>query len=142
MMSLFDLRKTVIAVAIGLMVVIVGSENASAQSRRDTERERQRIERENNARYERDRQRQYQRDRSNDYRGTSQRITNINFANGYQYGYQAGANDRRKGKYNRSNVYRNTPSAPYQGDPSSVDYIYRQGYLAGYEDGFYGRQNY
>ena len=57
-------------------------------------------------------------------------------------GYQAGIYDRRRGKYNQSNVYRDTGSYPNEGDPTSTDYIYRQGYLAGYNDGFNGRRNY
>ena len=119
-MSFFNLKKTMIATAIGLTIMIVGSSDANAQSRRQYERN-------NRATYD---------------RRSEQRIVNVNFAHGYQYGYAAGISDRRRGKYNRSNVYRDTPVTPFQGDPTNIDYIYRQGYLAGYNDGFYGRRNY
>ena len=140
-MPLFDLKKTVIAGAIGIMIMIAGSSNADAQSRREIERERQRVEREN-ARYQRERQRQYQQGRSTGDRLSQRQIININFTHGYDNGYLAGTNDRRRGKYNRSNVYRDTPTGPFEGDPTNIDYIYRQGYLAGYNDGFNGRRNY
>ena len=140
-MSLFDLKKAVIAVAVGITIAFVGSSSADAQSRREIERERQRIEREN-ARYQRERQRQYQQGRSTGDRLTRRQITNINFQHGYDNGYLAGTNDRRRGKYNRSNVYRDTPPGPFEGDPTNIDYIYRQGYLAGYNDGFSGRRNF
>jgi hypothetical protein len=65
-----------------------------------------------------------------------------NLSAGYQQGFMAGQNDRRRGKFNESNVYRGTGSAPYHGDPTSEDYKYRQGYLQGYNDGYYGRNNY
>ena len=54
----------------------------------------------------------------------------------------AGGYDRRKRKYNQSNVYRNTGAAPYSGDPTNYDYLYRQGYLQGYDDGYYGTRRY
>ena len=61
---------------------------------------------------------------------------------GYQQGFLAGQADRRKGKYNRSNVYRGTGFYPNQDDPTSADYLYRQGYLQGYEDGYHGAVRY
>jgi hypothetical protein len=54
----------------------------------------------------------------------------------------AGEYDRRKRKYNQSNVYRDTGAYPNDGDPTSSDYIYRQGYLQGYNDGYNGIRNY
>ncbi len=129
-MTLFDLKKVVLAGGFGLVVLAGISTNANAQSRREVERERQRIEREN-ARYERDRQRQSQVDRNN-----------ANYSHGYQQGLLAGEYDGRKKKYNQSNVYRDTGSYPNAGDPTSSDYIYRQGYLKGYNDGYNGRRNY
>jgi hypothetical protein len=133
-MGLIDIKKTVIIAAIGLMMFVVGSGEASAQNRREIERERQRIEREQR------RNNQRRNNRGTVY--TRREVSNAYFVSGYQQGLQAGEFDRRKRKYNQSNVYRNTGSAPNSGDPSSGDYIYRQGYLEGYNDGFNGRRNY
>jgi hypothetical protein len=114
-----------------LTFVFISSTEADAQSRRQIERERQRIERE---------QRRYERQRQGRMgRATERQINNSTFNTGYQQGLLAGQYDRRKRKYNQSNVYRGTGSAPNSGDPSNMDYIYRQAYLQGYEDGFHGR---
>jgi hypothetical protein len=142
-MSGLDLRKMVIAGVIGLMVFIIGSSDATAQSRREIERERQRIAREN-ARIQRERQRRYQRqDRATVVTPQMERrVNNANYSTGYTYGYMAGQNDRRRGKYNLTNVYRDTGPYRNDGDPTHTDYIYRQGYLQGYNDGFNGVRNY
>ena len=129
-MSLFDVKKTGVAMAIAMTIMIWGISDASAQSRREIERERQRV--------ARDRQQQTRQNRPTMNR---REFANAYFQSGYEPGYLAGSNDRRRGKYNRSNVYRDTGSYPNQGDPTSGDYIYRQGYLAGYDDGFYGGRN-
>ena len=135
-MSLFKFKNIAIMAAMGLMLLVVGSSDVNAQTRREIERERQRIERDQR-RIARQRQ---QRDRG--YRGSEGRIYNANYDHGYQQGMLAGQYDRRRGKYNQSNVYRGTGAYPNGGDPTSSDYIYRQGYLQGYNDGFYGRRNY
>jgi hypothetical protein len=67
---------------------------------------------------------------------------NVVLLQGYESGLRAGQMDRSRGKFNASNVYRNTPSVPYGGDASSADYLYRQGYLEGYQDGYTGRLRY
>jgi hypothetical protein len=139
MRSLFSIRKIGITAAFAFVVIASASVETSAQSRRDIERERQRIEREN-ARYQRDRRRD--RNSSGVTRRTEQRVANANFAHGYEQGLLAGEYDRRKRKYNQSNVYRDTGSYPNDGDPTSSDYIYRQGYLQGYNDGYNGIRNY
>jgi hypothetical protein len=108
----------------------------SAQSRRELERERQRIEREN-ARYQQNR-----RSNRSSRQADQRQSLNPAYSSGYDYGLMAGQYDRRKGKYNQSNVYRNTGSYPNEGDPTSADYLYRQGYLQGYNDGFNGGRNY
>lgn len=131
-MSLRNIRKITVGFAIGLTVLIVGSGDVNAQSRRDTERERQRIERE---------QRRQRQARGTE-RETVRRVNNANYITGYQQGVLAGEFDRRKNKYNQSNVYRGTGSYPTSGDPTEQDYVYRQGYLEGYNDGFYGRRRY
>jgi hypothetical protein len=128
-MSLFNIRKTLVGLAIGLIVMIAGSSEANAQSRRQIERERQRIERE---------QRRANGQRQGGYDRIMTRANNAHFDQGYQQGIMAGQYDRRKNKYNQSNVYRGTGSAPNEGDPTSTDYIYRQGYLQGYHDGYNG----
>ena len=131
----FDIKRLIIGAVFAVMLVFLGSSDVSAQSRREIERERQRIER------ERERYRRSNRN-SGVTRRMENRINNANFTNGYNYGFMAGQYDRRKGKYNQSNVYRDTGSYPNDGDPTSSDYIYRQGYLEGYNDGFNGRRNY
>jgi hypothetical protein len=145
-MALFDIKKILVTFGFGMLIFVAANVDANAQSRREIERERQRIEREN-ARYQRQRQRQqdqYRGDRNNSRVGarTEQRVNNANYSNGYQQGLLAGQYDRRKRKYNQSNVYRDTGAYPNQGDPTSSDYIYRQGYLQGYNDGYNGQRNY
>ncbi len=141
-MTLVDIKKAILASAFGLAILFAASSDASAQSRREIERERQRIEREN-ARYQQE-QRRYRntRNSSGESRRGEQRINNANYSHGYQQGLLAGQYDRRKNKYNQSNVYRNSGAYPNEGDPTSSDYIYRQGYLQGYSDGFNGLRNY
>ena len=143
MKPLSNVRKFIFIGVVGIIMLIAANADVSAQSRRQTEQDRQRIEREN-ARYQRDQQRRYRGSRTSGVvtRRTEQNVSNANYANGYQQGLQAGEYDRRGGKYNRSNVYRDTGASPNQGDPSSSDYIYRQGYLQGYSDGFNGVRNY
>ena len=142
-MALFNIKKVILAAGFSFAILMAANADVNAQSRRDIERERQRIERAN-ARYEREQQRRYRSNRSssNVSRQTEQRVNNANYANGYQQGLLAGQYDRRKRKYNQSNVYRDTGSYPNQGDPTSSDYIYRQGYLQGYNDGYNGVRNY
>ena len=142
-MALFDIKKTFVTVGFGLAIFAALNVDANGQSRREMERERQRIQREND-RYERQRQDQYggNQNGSRVSARTEQRINNSSYSNGYQQGLIAGQYDRRKRKYNRSNVYRDTGAYPNQGDPTSIDYIYRQGYLQGYNDGYNGLRNY
>lgn len=121
--------------AFGLVIVFVGTVDVNAQSRREIERERQR------------QIQQYERQRRSDvYIDRSERLPNrtVNtlLLQGYENGLRAGRMDRSRRKFNASNVYRNTPARPYNGDSSSADYLYRQGYLEGYEDGYYGRLRY
>lgn len=128
-MSIKRFKTAAMVGVMGIMLLLIGSSEANAQSRRQIERERQRIERE-------------QRRNSRYNRTTERQVNNSSYNSGYNYGLMAGEYDRRRGKYNQSNVYRGTGSAPNSGDPTSVDYLYRQGYLQGYNDGFYGRRNY
>ena len=135
-MSLLGIKKIVIGISIALSVVLLGSSDTQAQqSRSDRERELRRIQQ--NARMERQRTTRMTRQQTN----TRRQIANAYFEGGYEQGYKAGISDARRRAYNRSNVYRGTGSAPNLGDPTSSDYIYRQGYLAGYEDGYHGRRN-
>lgn len=142
-MALFDIKKLILSAGIGLVVLLAANINADAQSSRQIERERQRIEREN-ARYQRERQARYRTDGNGSGvdRRSEQRVNNSTYANGYDQGLIAGEFDRRKRKYNQSNVYRDSGSYPNQGDPTSSDYIYRQGFLQGYNDGYNGIRNY
>ena len=116
------------ALSIAIMILVAGAMDASGQSRRESRRIRQ------------------EQNRQTQIRGTQRqvenRINNANYITGYQQGLLAGEYDRRKKKYNQSNVYRGTGSYPTSGDPTAADYIYRQGYLDGYSDGFYGRRRF
>ena len=135
MTEFIDIKKAALGIFVGILLMLAANSDVSAQSRRELERERQRIEREN-ARYQQNRR------NNRSTRQAEQQIGNSAYSSGYQYGLMAGQYDRRKGKYNLSNVYRNTGSYPNEGDPTSTDYVYRQGYLQGYNDGFNGRSNY
>lgn len=150
-----SLRIKGLTVMAGLIFVVVfaAATDTSAQSQKEIERERQRIERQrqNNARQsQRSQQQRARQNQSRDYDNNNRpddgRVTragvNATVYQGYQKGLLAGQSDRRANKYNRFNVYRNTGSAPNSGDPTSYDYLYRQGYLEGYEDGFRGRARY
>ena len=137
-------RNIAIISALGFAFLVAGTLDAAAQYRWDNDRERQRVEQQRRANQNWQREQDRQR-RSRDYRRDNVyngRYGSAAVNQGYQQGLIAGQTDRRKGKYNRSNVYRNTGSYPNAGDPSSADYQYRQGYLQGYEDGYYGRNRY
>lgn len=154
-MRSMSLKGLTVAAAVVFTIMGAAVTESSAQNRRISERERQRIERlerqrqqnrrsRDNDRYGNDR---YDNDRYGNngriYDNRSNRGGNSNAVNmGYQQGLIAGQYDRRKKKYNQSNVYRNTGSYPNQGDPSSADYAYRQGYLQGYNDGYNGTRRY
>jgi hypothetical protein len=140
-MGFFNIKKITFGIFVGMIVMLAANSDVSAQSRREVERERQQIEREN-ARYERQRGNRNYRNGNQATRQYQQRGANPSYTMGYDQGFQAGQFDRRSGKYNRSNVYRDTGASPNQGDPSSTDYIYRQGYLQGYNEGFNGIRNY
>lgn len=145
----WNLKKFLIAG--GLLGAFMGAcaADGNAQTWRDRERERERIER-MNERLERRRQREQRRVNRDYYGYPDQRpmavgragSSNSVFQQGYQQGFLAGISDGRARKYNRFNVYRNTGSYPNGGDPTSHDYVYRQGYLEGYEDGYRGRRRY
>ena len=140
-MGFLNMKKMVFGIFVGIVVMLAANTDVSAQSRRELERERQRIEREN-ARYRQNRQRSYRNNNNQSTRQTEQRVANSTYTTGYEQGLMAGQYDRRSGKYNRSNVYRDTGAYPNQGDPTSIDYVYRQAYLQGYNDGFNGTRHY
>jgi hypothetical protein len=134
-MALFNLKRAVITATSALLfVTFAGSSEANGQSRRDIQRERQRIEREQ--------RRVADQRQANRNSRVIRRAENAHYDHGYAQGLLAGQYDRRRGKFNQSNVYRGTGSYPNAGDPTNTDYIYRQGYLQGYSDGFYGPRNY
>lgn len=147
-MRSFNFKKIVTAAALGFGFLIAGTVDTNAQSSRDIERERQRIERQDqriakqNARTERERRRQARQRRDQGGVDTYYNGPDRIYPQGYEQGLIAGQADGRDRKYNRFNVYRNSGSAPNAGDPTAVDYVYRQGYLQGYEDGYNGRVRY
>ena len=139
-MKLRWITKITVLPAILLTLAGLAAQDANGQSARQIERERQRMERQRQRQMER-----YDRERySNGRYDPGSRSAGLNNAvsMGYQQGLLAGEYDRRKRKYNQSNVYRNTGAARYSGDPTDYDYLYRQGYLQGYDDGYYGRRRY
>ena len=139
MRKFISIKKVGLGIIAGIVLMLAANSDVNAQSRRELERERQRIEREN-AQYQQT-QRSY-RNNNRSTRQSEQQLSNTNYSMGYQNGLMAGQFDRRKRKYNQSNVYRDTGSYPNGGDPTSTDYVYRQAYLQGYNDGFNGRRNY
>lgn len=146
-MRSIGLKKLGVTAALGLAFLIVGASSTNAQYRRENDRDRyerqQRQYERNQRRDDRDWSRdQRRRTRDDRYDNNYRRNLNGAFDQGYQQGMIAGQSDRRKGKYGRSNVYRNSGSYPNAGDPSSIDYLQRQGYLQGYDDGYYGRRRY
>ena len=134
-MSLFDFKKVAILSAIGLTILFgaASTTNAQTRMRRQIELERQ-TQIQEQVRIDR------QRRRNRSPRVTVPQVVDMNYSAGYEQGFLAGQYDRRKRKYNQSNVYRGTGSAPNSGDPTSSDYLYRQGYLQGYNDGYYVRK--
>jgi hypothetical protein len=134
-MKRYRIANLLMLFVFGFVVFFAGSTETNAQSRRDDYRDRYR----NDSRYDRQRR---NRDSRLTNQGMSRRDVNVLLLQGYENGLRAGRQDRSRNKYNASNVYRNTPSLPYNGDTSSADYLYRQGYLEGYEDGYNGRVRY
>ena len=145
------LTKIAAVSTLGLVLLVAGSTDVNAQSRRDWEKEQKRYQKEQRKaaqeqqRWEREQTRRNGYGNYPVYNSPNTRYGGVYapgtshpaFQSGYQQGYQAGLADRRKGKYGRSNVYRSSGGAyPNAGDPTSTDYIYRQGYLQGYEDGY------
>ena len=141
-MRSFDIKKIATVAALALAFFAASSTAVSAQSRRDWEREQKRYAKEQRqAERERARERSTRRDsRYGNIYDNRNVYSNQAMRSGYEQGYLAGEYDRRKRKYGQSNVYRSSGGIyPNQGDPSSTDYYYRQGYLQGYEDGYGGR---
>ena len=137
-MKTFHIRNIAVALVIGVSALLFSAVDTNAQSRREIERERER----QSSRYYRQQQR-----RDNDFQSRNQGMTrrdvNILLLQGYENGLQAGRYDRGRGKFNASNVYRGSGSGPNPAvDTSSADYLYRKGYLEGYEDGYSGRKRY
>src|SRR5690606_37074192 len=124
-----NFKKVAVGIFAGIVLMLTANMDVRAQSRRELERERQRIEREN-ARYRQSRQQVYRND-NRSTRQSDQRVGGAAYRSGYDNGFMAGQFDRRRGKYNQSNVYRDTGAYPNSGDPTSTDYVYRQGYLQG-----------
>lgn len=157
MMKLKGFYKVLFTIGIGLAIGSATSIDADAQSRREIQRERERYERAQRQ-YERQNARRTRQNRSNGvvvvdssrevvgdqtyFPGSPRQAMNASLQQGYEQGMIAGQYDRQKKKYNNSNVYRNTGGSPNSGDTSSSDYYHRQGYLEGYEDGYYGRRRY
>ncbi len=149
--------KVLFTIGFGLAILGGMAVETDAQSRREIQRERERYER---AQRQSERQniRRARQNRSNGvvvvdptsdavadityFPGSPRQAMNASLRQGYEQGMIAGQFDSRKKKYNNSNVYRDTGRSPNSGDPSAADYYHRQGYLEGYEDGYYGRRRY
>jgi hypothetical protein len=170
-MRTFNLKTIALGVGLGFALLAGSALEVDAQSPREIQRQReareaaeyqQRVYQQQQREYRRQQQRNARRNSRNQDRygrdqyyggqqsveelsyfpGTPRQAMNATLRQGYSQGLMAGQFDARKKKYNQSNVYRNTGSRPNSGDPSGADYLYRQGYLEGYEDGYYGRRRY
>jgi hypothetical protein len=146
-MRSFNIKKLAGIAALGFAIVSAGAVSSNAQTWRQSEKDRQRIIKQQqkiakqNAKREQERLRRERRDDRGYTTGTvfgnNGRIGSMREAtnSGYQQGLQAGQYDRRKHRYNQSNVYRDST---WHGDPTGWDYYYRQGYLQGYQAGYNG----
>lgn len=160
-MNLSRLRKFAGVLGLGFAIMAAGALSTNAQTWRYSDKEQKRIYKEQqkiakrNAKLEQERlRRERQRNDNYGYRDNNNvygypgygnvydnrnngRIGSMREAtnSGYQQGVLAGQYDRRKGRYNQSNVYRDNV---WNGDPTGWDYYYRQGYLQGYQAGYNG----
>jgi flagellar biosynthesis/type III secretory pathway protein FliH len=148
-MKLFNLKRTMLASALGLAAIIGTSEVANAQTNKQIRKQQQKIYKQQQ-KVQRQQQRlanmqarQYRVYRNGGYYQTDQRGIDLlqqAVNRGYQQGYQAGQQDRaygRRGNYAYSNQYR-SGNYGYQSyvDSSQYRHYFQQGFERGYQDGY------
>ena len=158
-MKLFNLKKTMIAAAFGIIALIGTSETANAQTRKQVQKQQQKVIKQQQKVYKQQeklaqQQQKLQNQRYRVYRNGSYYQTDNRGAEllrqavnaGYQQGFRAGQNDRtgrRSSNYNNSSIYRNG-NYGYQSyvDSRQYQYYFQQGFQRGYQDGYDSRQQY
>ena len=151
-MRLNNLKKTLAVSALGLAVLFGASESTNAQTRKQIQKQQQKVARQQQKldrqqnRLENMRYRVY---RNGSYYNTDSRGAELlrqAVNNGYQQGFRAGQNDRsgrRRSSYNTSSVYR-SGNYGYQSyvDSRQYQYYFQQGFERGYQDGYNSRYQY
>ena len=153
-MRLLNLKKTVMASALGLVALLGTSEIANAQSGRGIQQQERKIQKERQ-KLEKQRQkfetkqarwRVYQGSRyyQTDYHGVELLRQAVN--EGYQQGFRAGQQDRssrRRNNYYGSSIYQ-SGTYGYQSyvDSAQYRYYFQQGFQRGYQDGYNSRYQY
>jgi flagellar biosynthesis/type III secretory pathway protein FliH len=158
-MKLYNVKKGLIAAAIGLAAILGTSEVANAQNRNQVQKQQQKVVKQQqkvikqqqklaqqqqklqNARYRVYRNGSYY---QTDRRGADLLRQAVNA--GYQQGFRAGQTDRngrRSNSYNNNSIYRNG-NYGYQSyvDSRQYQYYFQQGFQKGYQDGFNSRYQY
>lgn len=152
-MKLYNLKKTLLASAFGLVALFGTSEVSNAQTRRQIEKQQQKVERQQEKAIRQqqkvDRQQQklqnmrYRVYRNGNYYQTDARGAELlrqAVNRGYQQGVRAGQSDRnygRNGNYRNSSIFRNG-NYGYQSyvDSRQYQYYFQQGFERGYQDGY------
>ena len=158
-MKLYNLKKATIAAALGLMVILGTGEMANAQTRKQIQKQQQKVIKQqqkviNQQQKLENQQQKLQASRYRVYRNGSYYQTDQRGAEllkqavnaGYQQGFRAGQSDRnsrRASNLNNSSVYRNG-NYGYQSyvDSRQYQYYFQQGFQRGYQDGYNSRYQY
>jgi flagellar biosynthesis/type III secretory pathway protein FliH len=158
-MKSYNVKRTIVAAAFGLIAILGTGSIADAQNRRQIENQQQKVVKQQqkvirqqqklenqqqklqNARYRVYRNGSYY---QTDNRGAELLRQAVNA--GYQQGFRAGQNDRsgrRSNSYNNNSVYRNG-NYGYQSyvDSRQYQYYFQQGFQKGYQDGYNSRYQY
>ncbi|HQU81763.1 MAG TPA: hypothetical protein PKY59_01475 [Pyrinomonadaceae bacterium] len=158
-MKLFNLKKTMAVTAFGLAAIIGMSDTANAQTRKQVQKQQQKVIKQQEKVYKQQeklarQQQKLDNQRYRVYRNGSYYQTDNRGAQllrqavnaGYQQGFNAGKNDRsgrRGSNYRNSSVYRNG-NYGYQSyvDSRQYQYYFQQGFERGYQDGYNSRFQY
>lgn len=158
-MRLNNLKKTLMVSALGLAALLGVSENANAQTRKQVQKQQQKVVKQQEKVYKQQQkvnqqQQKLQNMRYRVYRNGNYYNTDSRGAEllrqavnqGYQQGIRAGQADRsnrRNNSYNNSSVYR-SGNYGYQSyvDSRQYQYYFQQGFQRGYQDGYNSRNQY
>jgi len=154
-MKLYNLKRPMLASALGLAALFGTSGIANAQTGRQIQKQQQKILKQQQ-KIEKQQQKiqkmqakRYRVYRNGSYYQTDERGINLlqqAINAGYQQGYRAGQSDRanrRGSNYGISSIYRNG-NYGYQNyvDSSQYRYYFQQGFQRGYQDGYNSRNQY